>query len=174
MTWHIASETNVSHYVLEHSHGDTRDFVEVDQVESETGHSKEILRYTLPHYHPKAGVNYYRVKQLDFDGKFSYSSIVSVLNDGRDQPLQSLKVYPNPTKGEVYFSLEGVRLPELLDLVVIDNLGRIVHKVDLTTMNASQLSTGMTVDLSQLREGIYTAEVQLTSGTLVNKFVIAR
>ena len=174
VTWHIASETNVSHYVLEHSHGDTRDFVEVDQVESETGHSKEILRYTLPHYHPKAGVNYYRVKQLDFDGKFSYSSIVSVLNDGRDQPLQSLKVYPNPTKGEVYFSLEGVRLPELLDLVVIDNLGRIVHKVDLTTMNASQLSTGMTVDLSQLREGIYTAEVQLTSGTLVNKFVIAR
>ena len=97
-----------------------------------------------------------------------------MLNDGRDQPLQSLKVYPNPTKGEVYFSLEGVRLPELLDLVVIDNLGRIVHKVDLTTMNASQLSTGMTVDLSQLREGIYTAEVQLTSGTLVNKFVIAR
>jgi hypothetical protein len=45
---------------------------------------------------PGKGVAYYRLKQMDFDGTYEYSDVVSVVLDGRDDEAV---VYPNPVSG---------------------------------------------------------------------------
>ena len=62
------------------------------------GNSTEPLSYSLIDYNLNRGVNYYRLKQVDFDGNYSYSKIESItiplLNSG-------ILIYPNPFSNKI-------------------------------------------------------------------------
>ena len=69
------------------------------------GNSQVALNYEFFDMHPYSGTSYYRLKQVDFDGTFTYSDIVPVHNpNGSDA---SITVFPNPTQGETIVSIQG-------------------------------------------------------------------
>lgn len=76
LEWATASETNNDYFSLERSMNGI-DFSEIGTVKG-SGNTNELNNYLYTDYSPSTGNSYYRLKQVDFDGNYSYSNIVSV------------------------------------------------------------------------------------------------
>jgi hypothetical protein len=92
LNWATASEINSDRFVVLHSLDGTV-FTPIGNVTA-AGNSSNISRYSLEHQNPAKGINYYRIKQVDKDGKFTFSNIAAVNFDAD----VSITCYPNPTK----------------------------------------------------------------------------
>ena len=76
LSWTTASELNNSHFDIEFSQ-DGNNFRVIDEVIG-NGTTQEKQEYSYTHTTPVNGANYYRLKQVDFDGAFEYSDILVV------------------------------------------------------------------------------------------------
>ncbi len=115
LDWKTTSETGNSHFQVEHS-TDGRSFRVLGAVAG-AGDSFMEQTYDFLHETPVAGLNYYRLRQIDFDGTEALSEVREVTITG----VASLVVYPNPTVDELYvkgFAGGTVR--------VLDQQGRII------------------------------------------------
>ena len=92
--WTVANQLNVSRYVVEKS-TDGRNFSSAATVAA-TGNSRAEITYGWLDARAVQGSNYYRIKTVDADGAFSYSTVVKVLI-GKSAPAVS--AYPNPVVG---------------------------------------------------------------------------
>jgi len=153
LSWQTASEENNDYFQMEHS-TDGSHFQPIGKVAGR-GTTTTPHKYAFRHTRPTAGANYYRFKQVDFDGKFSYSPIVHVeIGVGA-----IVEVFPNPTtslailKGDL---AEGTA--RLLDI----NGRPLIEK---------QLPNGRTFDLSPFPAGIYLLEVVIGSEKIVKRVV---
>ena len=90
--WVTRLEINNAYFTLERS-SDAENWQEVAQVQG-AGNSTSILRYQQDDLNPIGGTSYYRLKQTDFDGQFTYSDMVQVHLNGAKN---SISVFPNPT-----------------------------------------------------------------------------
>ena len=91
LAWSTAAELNAGHFGIERS-TDARIFGEIAKVAAK-GDSYEIRSYIHTDETPLRGRSYYRLRQVDMDGSYTYSKVVSVRTTGTDAP------YPNPAKG---------------------------------------------------------------------------
>jgi hypothetical protein len=82
--WETASETNNDYFTIERSK-DGNSFEAVGNVKGQ-GNSNRNIRYSYTDNNPFGGISYYRLKQTDFDGKYTYSEIKKV---GLDKELAS-------------------------------------------------------------------------------------
>ena len=89
LTWATASEVSNKGFEIQ-VFDNAQTFKTIAFIEGR-GNSTSVSSYRLAVSNPNDG--YYRLKQLDFDGKFSYSPIVFV------EGIEFLKVYPNPNNG---------------------------------------------------------------------------
>jgi hypothetical protein len=99
--WIIYSEYNVDHYEIERSANGGQQFVTVGQTAARNTNNQ--TEYGWLDATPGNGINLYRIKSVDLDGKISYSMIIKVnlTFSGGD-----ILIYPNPTqKGYVSFQL---------------------------------------------------------------------
>ncbi|CAN0032491.1 unnamed protein product, partial [Chrysoparadoxa australica] len=62
------------------------------------GNSVRVLRYNFKDDNPLPGVSYYRLKQIDYDGQFTFSPVIASKNAQENQVV----VYPNPTRDMLY------------------------------------------------------------------------
>jgi len=83
--WETATETNNEYFTLEKSR-DGINFQNVTTVKG-AGNSSRKLSYNSTDNESYSGISYYRLKQTDFDGKYTYSKVVSV---GVDVPVFAL------------------------------------------------------------------------------------
>ncbi len=105
-TWATATEINNDYFTVEKSR-DAINFERVEIVEG-AGNSNQILHYSCNDNNPLPGISYYRLKQTDFDGKFSYSKIVAV----EFEDLPENVIYPNPFNTSLNIRLDEVPLPD--------------------------------------------------------------
>ena len=98
LRWATASEINNSHFEIERSQ-DGQSFTKIGTVAGQ-GHSNELMQYT---YYDKSAfpASYYRLKQVDFNGQFEYSSIRMA------QGPQSTSIYPNPVGDQLNVALRN-------------------------------------------------------------------
>jgi hypothetical protein len=100
LNWTTDMELNNDHFVVERS-TDGSNFTVIAEVAA-AGNSNTRQEYAYSDDQPANGVNYYRVVQVDVDGKRSSTAIRSLLmHCGNGQ----LKVYPTVTKGTVYVAM---------------------------------------------------------------------
>lgn len=90
LTWSTATETNNNYFVAEHSVNGIN--WETIGVVNGAVNSNTTRTYQYSHTNPAAGKNYYRVRQVDQDGRSSYSSIQTL----QFEQKAGLTVYPNP------------------------------------------------------------------------------
>lgn len=136
--WETASQINNDFFVIERS-DDGANWEMLSKV-SGAGNSNELLSYLSYDYHPLKGINYYRLKQVDFDGNFSLSEIRTVYNSNE------LTILPNPSQG--VFVIGGMPKHQENSITVKDLSGKIIvdHLV---------LSDSLQLDLSHVAPGIY-------------------
>jgi hypothetical protein len=89
--WQTSSEINNNYFVIEHS-TDGLDFKSIGRKEG-AGNNNTLLDYHFEHKDVGTGMHYYRLKQVDYDGQFSYSDIVSV---NVEESGNKIEIYPNP------------------------------------------------------------------------------
>ncbi|PCJ88096.1 MAG: hypothetical protein COA57_03820 [Flavobacteriales bacterium] len=118
--WVTASQINNDFFTIEKSR-DKITFEEV-AVMNGMGNSSSTIEYFEVDYEPWTGVSYYRMKQTDFDGNFTYSGIVPVEYNVNSEP--GMTIFPNPSNGQgLLVSLEGLKDIEVL-VILRDIVGR--------------------------------------------------
>jgi hypothetical protein len=93
LTWGTIQEVDTKSFEIEHSM-DGRNFIKIGEVTA-AGNSSTAKNYLYNHTNPVNGFNYYRIKQIDNNGSFKYSEIVTIL---KKDNLTSVIVAPNPVK----------------------------------------------------------------------------
>ncbi|MBL7707024.1 MAG: T9SS type A sorting domain-containing protein [Taibaiella sp.] len=104
LDWATAMEQNSKGFDIERSAEGTY-WTRIGNANSKAinGNSNLRLDYSFTDKQPLNGKNIYRLKQLDFDGKFEYSAVVSVMQ----QSKSGIIVYPNPVAHELI--VDGIR-----------------------------------------------------------------
>lgn len=76
LKWQTAQEANSSHFIIEHS-TDGQAFTSVGSLPA-AGNSNSLRNYSFVHNAPQDGNNFYRLQQVDADGRINYSSIATI------------------------------------------------------------------------------------------------
>lgn len=144
LDWQTVTEINNDYFTIEHS-ADQVNWEEISKMDG-AGNSSTLLSYQTLDKHPYLNTSYYRLKQTDFNGKYSYSQIRSVSIDNIYN--SNLSIYPNPTNGQLTINgsseeLEQIHIYNILGEEIPVN-SRIMEKKDLKViLNLSDLTTGM-------------------------------
>jgi hypothetical protein len=154
LQWQTVSEINNSFFEVQRSANGIQ-FTTINQLMSKAidGNSSSVLQYNYADIKPLDGINYYRIKQTDKDGKFSFSSIISIKNNTND--LASISLYPNPVKNKLNIQLNNAGIGQI-SISVLNAFGQqVIQKNNLISTNNNIIS----LDVSQLVTGIYSVKV---------------
>jgi uncharacterized repeat protein (TIGR01451 family) len=149
LNWETASEFNNNRFIIERSL-DGKNFDQIGSVPSYNPNSASLLQYTFIDNHlPFAPELYYRLRQVDIDGKYEFSPVLILKTPTEN--VRSLIVMPNPFQGRLNVN---VAVADNIDAtLVLSNISGMVlirRKVSLARGNnafdlneAAQLSKGM-------------------------------
>ncbi len=158
LSWSTASEANNDFFTVEKSLN-TDEWTPALTIPG-AGNSQKSIDYDVVDANPFPGVSYYRLKQTDFDGTYTYSNILSVMLGDSHEPLT---LYPNPAQDLIV--LQGN--PEEFHSIRLKNaLGQ-----DVTT-NLKQIKRGhnsISLDISSLPDGLYVIQTAKTTLKLIKE-----
>ena len=169
LNWTTASEINNDFFEVQRSFGG-KEFETIGKVKG-SGNAGSRIDYQFDDFDISTnGVYSYRLKQVDFDGKFTYSHIVDVLV-GR-QKENAVRIYPNPANSYVNINLsayEGAKV----ELDVYDNTGRMIinHAIN-AVLQSDVLDTILNLD--QLKPGVYVLNIKIDTEVMNHRLIIIR
>ncbi|OGX81979.1 hypothetical protein BEN47_04995 [Hymenobacter lapidarius] len=140
LNWATASEKNSSHFVVERSTGKDAGFQAIGQVQS-VGNSSRTQTYTLRDQEAATqgvAILYYRLRQVDVDGKQAFSPVVSVKVNQRISATR-LEVYPNPASDVRSVMIRLQDLPAGSTVQTYSPLGQLVSQMPVTGAGATRL-----------------------------------
>lgn len=153
VSWSTASEENNDHFTVEKS-TDNKTFIALARIKG-AGNSNSISSYSFSDFNV-FGTAYYRIKQTDYDGKFSYSKVVAV---NEKNVLNNVKVYPNPCADVLHVnSRENL---SVTTVVISDLNGRILKSTEINGQSAET-----EINVSDLNRGIYVFSVYNNDNTI--------
>ncbi|MEM7550690.1 MAG: hypothetical protein AAF363_13495 [Bacteroidota bacterium] len=175
--WSTASEVNNDYFVVERA-ADPRDefFVISDTIQG-AGNSSSIIEYKFVDEFPLAGVNYYRLRQVDFDGTKTNSGVVSVVFN-LDRRGIEFSVYPNPMNfdlnNKIFLDLSGLQSEQDVPVSFYSLEGFKLFDVSLKAgQNGSLPEGGDYLELNrQIPSGIYVIVVMIDSNKPLIKRII--
>lgn len=152
LKWATASEVDNEKFELEASQ-DGREFQKIGE---EKGRGTTVVQqnYSFDIENPRNGISYYRLKQIDFDGQFEYSQVISVDYKGENGEVGEF--YPNPSKSGILNLDYSSRSDDEIIISVFDVTGKLV---DNQTQQISKGSNNLSVDFSDLNTGIYIVKI---------------
>ncbi len=166
VNWSTSSEQNSSTFDVEKSQ-DGKHFVKIATVEA--AHNSYVqVNYSYTDGSLNDGVTYYRLKQIDLNGKFEYSKIAKLNYTGSNV----LKVYPSPASDKLNLQFETPPTPT--STVKIFNQSGQVVKEETFDMLKKLSSSALQCDISDLIEGIYIIQILDAESIQSLKFIIKR
>ncbi|HET6541139.1 MAG TPA: T9SS type A sorting domain-containing protein, partial [Chryseolinea sp.] len=156
LTWTTASEQNNRQFDIELSRNGI-DFEVIGTVASK-GNSITDQHYEFLHVKPQPGISYYRLKQTDHDGKYTYSKIISVTVNPE---LTRAFVYPVPAKNMISINFGTVA-----------NKGEIsIYSADMKLVKTERINGPLLtkeIYISNLAKGMYF--IRFTQGKIIKTF----
>jgi len=139
LTWRVSNDANAHHFIVERS-ADTVNWESLWEIPI-----SPAADYSFTDLSPKSGINYYRIKETDIDGRTTYSIIRSIeLKD-----INNIRIYPNPVA-----DILKVNLPFSNGRAIItDALGRTIYKGIFKTNQ-------LTIHAGSFKTGIYYLSIQ--------------
>ncbi|MBC7651345.1 MAG: T9SS type A sorting domain-containing protein [Deinococcales bacterium] len=134
--WTTSSETNSKNFEVQRS-PDGRNFAIIGTVTAK-GFASD---YSFVDEKPLTGVNYYKLKQVDNDGKFAYSDVRTV--NFKPQTL-NISIYPNPAINVI--NIKGLTTNKN-NIIIIDIVGKVVLQLNSTTQQS--------ISITNLKAGAY-------------------
>ncbi|MEI9911790.1 MAG: T9SS type A sorting domain-containing protein [Bacteroidota bacterium] len=153
LNWKTENEVKTLEFIVERS-TDGQHYIPAGSVGSANSAGTHYYNFTDPNVTSlNASILYYRLKQKDMDGRFTYSRILALpLDKSRNMVL----FYPNPVINEANLTIT-VNRPERVNVKIIDNKGRLV-KQQYWSISAG--STSLLIDVQGLAKGMYYLELK--------------
>ena len=160
LSWKTASETNSFKFAVQRS-ADAKVWNTIGEVAA-SGESSTEQHYSFTDAQPLSKGNYYRLKMIDIDEKFAYSTIRSVtLTESETQTY----TYPNPTRGNI--KLSDKDLSQISSIEIVDGSAISIFQ----TKSISKRG----IDVQNLKNGNYILKICYKGGAIVShRIIIAR
>jgi len=121
LTWETASELDNDFFTIEKT-SDLESFEEVVKRDGQ-GTTHNVHRYSAVDYYPYFGRSYYRLRQTDFDGKYTFSNIQVI--DYTGTSMASLHAYPSPSEGKrIVIEVRGLEGVNSVPVQIINMKGQ--------------------------------------------------
>ncbi len=161
LNWSTESEANNDHYEIERS-ADGISFIKMGSVNAlQTG---GVQKYTFTDNQPLISMNYYRIKQVDKEGGYKYSSIREV---DINAIVKRWNLYPNPAENST--ALYAMNNYDKAYISVSDLNGRTVYRYTANNIMAGQ---SINIPVYQLSKGVYVIKIITGQNTDTQKLVV--
>jgi extracellular elastinolytic metalloproteinase len=158
LTWTTVQEQNSLKFVVERSI-DGISFTEIGSVKA-SGNSNTTRSYTLADILPVAGINYYRIKQIDLDGRSIYSEVKTVTFN----PFKgAISITPNPAKDKIAITVPGNS--KTLQVVILNAVGQKVQTANISGQYNQ-------IVLNNLPAGLYYIRISGEEGEQTKKLLV--
>lgn len=167
LDWLTSLEKENKEFIIERAEDLRSAFVEIGRVDG-SGFSSTTKNYSFTDRDPVAGENFYRLRQVDLNGGYSFSEVVRVEFKPEEQLIH--KIYPNPVNQgrtvTLEFYLEG---EENASITVLDQVGRTVF-----TESGNFLSgrNRLEIPTHQLHAGIYFLQMETPTFRDAKRFIV--
>lgn len=166
LRWKTLTELNNDYFQIEKS-ATGENFTSIGTRKG-AGTSAQLNSYAFLDTDVWNGKTYYRLKQVDFSGKFEFSDVISIDYSKADE--FRLYLYPNPSNGNsITLELNGVKDLSQVPILVTDQLGRQVLTGKLDVNNGSAAAT---LSVENLANGVYFLKIG-NSNQLIRRIVVA-
>ncbi len=149
--WQTNSETNAANYEIQRG-TDALQFITIGKINAK-GNSKEVNNYKYLDENPSKSINYYRIKQVDLDGKYTYTP-ARALNFS-DLNSATVKYFPNPTQGHLNIEIAETLQNEIKIINIFNELGIVVGHQKIGEIGENNLK----IDMTGLPKGIYFIQI---------------
>lgn len=158
LNWQTASEQNTDYFQVEYSYDGNQFTTIADKIQA-AGNSADLRSYSYLHA-DFATYTYYRIKQVDLDGKIDYSKKIALKRTA--QPTFTVDVFPVPMNNDnlVNVSVKSIDKSNLT-IQLTDVTGKVVRYNSITPTTDAIFET---FDLSPLTPGVYFIEVKNGQG----------
>lgn len=159
LQWTTSAETNASHFEIQKSLN-AKDWTSIGTRDA-AKESSTLLNYTHWDNQLTAGNIYYRLKMVDLDGTFAYSSIRNLLGENRAEMV----AFPNPAVDRIF--VKAADFNQIASVEIRNATGLLVYKT-------TQID-GDGIPASEFEPGTYIVKIRNTDGTAVTrKITISR
>lgn len=124
LKWSTASELNNQYFTVEASRDEL--IFKTIATRKAIGTSNQVESYEAADMNPLPGVSWYRIRQTDIDGSYSYSSVISAFYEPNQMDLaKAIRVYPTLLHaGENFFIEAASLLGEEMEFMLMDMQGK--------------------------------------------------
>lgn len=165
LNWSTSLEVNNEEYTIERS-ADGQNFTAIGNVPG-VGNTTSISRYSFKDTNPLSGSAYYRIKQTDRDGKFSYSDVIRVSNN--EVALKGIRLFPNPVSGNMPLTIEnGNWSNKKVTITIYNAVGGIVRQEQITFGSDSRAK----INVESLQKGSYFITTSINNERQTMQFFI--
>jgi len=162
LQWQTASEKNSDNFVIERSNNGI-DFKEIGSVDA-AGNTNTLTDYEYKDVSAKNTVNYYRLKQNDTDGKFSYSNMVRIYSKNTH-----VQISPNPVQNIANIELYNENYSDdKVSIEVVDLNGKIMKT---HCLNMTRTTETISLPVEDLNNGFYILKTHIGNETLSVKML---
>lgn len=151
LTWSTTSEQNNDRFEIEYTN--ETEFQKIGEIKAPEGNSNTRRDYSFQHKNPTGKISYYRLKQMDRDGKFQYSKIAAVR---ADLSSNTLTVYPNPVKETATLALPQLATGTKVLVMLTDIRGQ-----KMLDRQSTIQGQNMSLDVRNLATGTYLLKVSV-------------
>ena len=149
LNWTTSSEANNNFFTVEKSL-DGSSFSQLIKIKG-TGNSQSIKNYKTVDQHPTNGINYYRLKQTDFNGNYKYFSIIKVFYEGYGQTVVKSSIKPNPATESITVDFYTEN-PTTATIVLTNYMGTLVLTQTIETIKGTN---SVELSLKEMPIGVY-------------------
>ncbi len=151
LRWRTATETNNSGFEVQRS----KDGIQWERISWQAGQGNTLTphSYTYTDENPLFGTSYYRFKQVDFNGDFTYSNIVTL-----QYTRPGVTIFPNPNTGifNIQSTTQGM-------YKILNTSGQVIQTGDL--------NNNISIDISNHPQGIYFVSVQINNDIITKRII---
>jgi hypothetical protein len=148
LNWATATEVFNSHFDIERS-PDGHNFFKIGEQEG-AGNSSSVNQYAFNDYQAVGTRNYYRLKQVDFNGGYKYSEII-IIENNYNGLFTVVGAYPNPTNDVFNIALQTEGETKL-QVSIADLSGKIIQQ-EMVIVSAG--SNRIEIPVNQMAKGLY-------------------
>ncbi len=153
LNWKTTAETNSDYFEVQRSQSG-KVWSVIGRVQAR-GESSELVGYSFADQSPASGQNLYRLRMIDKDGTFAFSSIRNIDFKGKAGVL----LYPNPVTDKIYVDTKDN--VAIVRIQINDASGRVVYD----KVMSGRAAFSKEIDVSKLPAGTYLVLIGRTNGT---------
>jgi hypothetical protein len=161
--WQTASENNSAYFEVERSL-DGQNWNEIKTITA-AGNSTSLIDYAIVDTDRIVATRYYRLNQIDKDGKSTFHGPVSSSCSNEDL---TMTLFPNPTSANVSVAIETVTAG-MVDLTIHSMDGKLITSL---TAQVAAGSSILPVNIEGNKSGVYLVNISLNGKTSIEKLVI--